>query len=79
MIYDDGILSYMKLNLNLKLRDGYIYGDATTTTTTTESMSYKINIQQGWPDTTLIVPADLNPNIGQKSISFYTQSGNLFN
>ena len=62
----------MKLNLNLKLGDGYLHGGATTT----ESMSYKINIQQGWPDTTLIVPTALNQNPGQKSISFYTDSGN---
>ena len=62
----------MKLNLNLNLGDGYIHGDAITT----ESMSYKINIQQGWPDTTLIVPSDLNQNAGQKSISFYTDLGN---
>jgi osmotically-inducible protein OsmY len=62
----------MKLDLNLKLGNGYLYGDATTT----ESISYKINIQQGWPDTTLIVPSDLNQNPGQKSISFYTESGN---
>jgi hypothetical protein len=62
----------MKLNLNLNIGDGYLYGDATTL----ESMSYKINIQQGWPDTTLIVPTDLNQNPGQKSISFYTESGN---
>jgi hypothetical protein len=53
-IYDDGILPYTKLNLNLNLGDGYLYGDVTTT----GSMSYKINIQQGWPDTTLIVPTD---------------------
>jgi hypothetical protein len=71
-IYDDGILPYTKLNLNLNLGDGYLYGDATTT----EYISYKINIQQGWPDTTLIVPTDLNQNPGQKSISFYTESGN---
>jgi hypothetical protein len=62
----------MKLNLNLNLGDGYLHGDATTT----ESMSYKINIQQGWPDTTLIMPTALNQNPGQKSISFYTDSGN---
>jgi hypothetical protein len=62
----------MKLNLNLNLGDGYLHGDATTT----ESMSYKINIQQGWPDTTLIMPTALNQNPGQKSISFYTESGN---
>jgi hypothetical protein len=61
----------MKLNLNLNLGDGYLHGDATS-----ESMSYKINIQQGWPDTTLIMPAALNQNSGQKSISFYNDSGN---
>ena len=44
----------MKLNLNLNLGDGYLYGDATT-----ESSSYKINIQQGWPDTALIMPTGL--------------------
>jgi hypothetical protein len=60
----------MKLNLNLNLGDSYLYGDATS-----ESMSYKINIQQGWPDTTLIMPTALNQNSGQKSISFYTDSG----
>jgi hypothetical protein len=42
-IYDDDIFLYTKLNLNLNLGDGYLHGDATT-----ESMSYKINIQQGW-------------------------------
>jgi hypothetical protein len=62
----------MKLNLNLNLGDGYLYGDATTT----ESMSYKINIQQGWPDTALIMPTGLNQDPGQKSISFYMESGN---
>ena len=58
----------MKLNLNLNLGDGYLHGEST----------YKINIQQGWPDTTLIVPTDLNQNPGQKSISFDddTESGN---
>ena len=61
----------MKLNLNLNIGNGYLDGDATT-----DSMSYKINIQQGWPDTTLIVPSDLNVNAGQTSISFYTESGN---
>jgi hypothetical protein len=64
----------MKLNLSLNLGDGYLHGDAITTTTDS-SMSYKINIQQGWPDTTLIVPTGLNQNPGQKSISFYTESG----
>jgi hypothetical protein len=65
----------VKLNLSLNLGDGYLHGDATATTTTDSSMSYKINIQQGWPDTTLIVPTGLNQNPGQKSISFYTESG----
>ena len=61
----------MKLNLNLNLGDGYLYGVAAT-----DSISHQINIEQGWPDTTLIVPTDLNQNPGQKSISFYTESGN---
>jgi hypothetical protein len=64
---------YMKLNLSLNLGDGYLHGDAATSDS---SMSYKINIQQGWPDTTLIVPTGLNQIPGQKSISFYTDSGN---
>ena len=63
----------MKLNLSLNLGDGYLHGDAATSDS---SMSYKINIQQGWPDTTLIVPPGLNQIPGQKSISFYTDSGN---
>jgi hypothetical protein len=68
-VYEVGIFLYTRLNLKLKLGNGYLNGDATTT----ESMSScKINIQQGWPDTTLIVPSDLNQNQGQKSISFYT-------
>lgn len=71
--YNFGIFLYMKLNLSLNLGDGYLHGDATTTT---DSMSYQINIQQGWPDTTLIVPTGLNQNSGQKSIAFYTESGN---
>jgi hypothetical protein len=70
--YNYGIFLYMKLNLSLNLGDGYLHGDATTT----NSMSYQINIQQGWPDTTLIVPTGLNQNSGQKSIAFYTESGN---
>ena len=61
----------MKLNLNLNLGDGHLYGNATT-----ESSSYKINIQQGWPDTALILPTGLNQTQGQKSTSFYTESGN---
>lgn len=60
----------MKLNLKLNLGDGYLYGDAST-----ESSSYKINITQGWPDTALILPTGLNQTQGQKSISFYTESG----
>jgi hypothetical protein len=43
-IYDDDIFLYTKLNLNLKLGDGYLHGDATTTTGSVSS--YKINIQQ---------------------------------
>jgi hypothetical protein len=62
MINRTRIFLYTKLNLNLNLGDGHLYGDATTL----ESTSYKINIQQGWPDTTLIVPTDLNQNPGSK-------------
>jgi hypothetical protein len=35
----------MKLKLNLNIGDGYLDGNAAT-----DSLSYKINIQQGWPD-----------------------------
>ena len=69
-IYGNGIFLYTKLDLNLKLGDGYLHGDANAT----DSIYYKINIQQGWPDTTLIVPTDLNQNEGQKRISFYADS-----
>ena len=42
-IYGNGIFLYTKLDLNLKLGDGYLHGDANAT----DSMYYKINIQQG--------------------------------
>ena len=48
-----------------------IYGDATT-----DSLSYKINIQQGWPDTALIVPSDLEMNARRVLITFDTEKGN---
>jgi hypothetical protein len=39
-------------------------------------MSCKINIQQGWPDTMLIVPSDLRMTAGQALITFDTEKGN---
>jgi hypothetical protein len=61
----------MKLNLNLNIGNGYLYGNAAT-----DAMSYKINIEQGWPDTMLIVPSGLKMNAGQASIIFDTENGN---
>jgi hypothetical protein len=61
----------MKLNLSLNVGNGYLDGNAANDFT-----SYKINIQQGWPETTLIVPSNLNLNAGETSIAFYTESGN---
>lgn len=49
----------MKLNLDLNVGDGYLVGNAAN-----DLRSYKINIQQGWPDTTLIIPSDLKLNAG---------------
>ena len=42
----------------------------------TDSFSYKINIQQGWPDIVLIVPSDLELNAGKALITFDTEKGN---
>jgi hypothetical protein len=39
-------------------------------------MSCKINIQQGWPDTMLIVPTDLRINAGRVLITFDTEKRN---
>jgi hypothetical protein len=61
----------MKLNLNLNIGDGYLDGEAAT-----DSFSYKINIQQGWPDIALIVPSDLKLNAGKALITFDTEKGN---
>jgi hypothetical protein len=61
----------VKLNLDLNIGDGYLIGNAAN-----EFASYKINIQQGWPDTTMIVPNDLNLNVGQALIVFETGEGN---
>jgi hypothetical protein len=61
----------MKLNLKLNIGDGYLNGDAAT-----DSLSYKINIQQGWPDIALIVPSDLKLNAGKTLITFDTEKGN---
>jgi hypothetical protein len=61
----------VKLNLDLNLGDGYLEGNAAN-----DFSSYKINIQQGWPDTTLIMPNDLNLNAGHALIVFDTEMGN---
>ena len=60
----------MRLSLDLNLGDGYLIGDADS-----DFASYKINIQQGWPDTTLIVPTELKLNAGQALIVFETGAG----
>jgi hypothetical protein len=61
----------MRLKLNLNIGNGYLYGNAAN-----DSMSYKINIQQGWPDTTLIVPSNLEMNARRVLITFDTERGN---
>jgi hypothetical protein len=61
----------VKLNLDLDVGDGYLVGNAAN-----DLRSYKINIQQGWPDTTLIIPSDLKLNAGQALIVFDTGMGN---
>ena len=61
----------MRLSLDLNIGDGYLIGDAASNIS-----SYKINIQQGWPDTTLIVPTELELNAGQALIVFETKMGN---
>jgi hypothetical protein len=55
----------MRLKLNLDIGNGYLSGDAVN-----DSMSCKINIQQGWPDTMLIVPSDFGINARQALITF---------
>ena len=60
----------MRLSLDLNLGDGYLIGNADS-----DFASYKINIQQGWPDTTLIVPTELKLNAGQALIVFETGVG----
>ena len=61
----------MKLSLDLNVGDGYLVGNATS-----DLGSYKINIQQGWPDTTLIMPIDLKLDVGTSIIVFDTEMGN---
>jgi len=60
----------MRLRLDLNIGNGYLYGNAAN-----DSMSYKINIQQGWPDTALIVPSDLKMSAGHVLITFDTERG----
>jgi hypothetical protein len=64
-------LYIMKLKLDLNIGDGYLDGDAAA-----DSASYKINIQQGWPDIALIMPSDLKLNAGKALITFDTEMGN---
>jgi hypothetical protein len=61
----------VKLRLDLNVGDGYLVGNATN-----DLGSYKINIQQGWPDTTLIMPIDLKLDTGKGLIVFDTEMGN---
>ena len=61
----------MRFQLNLDIGNGYLNGNAAN-----DAMSCKINIQQGWPDTMLIVPSDLKINAGQALITFDTEKGN---
>ena len=61
----------MRLSLDLNLGDGYLIGNADS-----DFASYKINIQQGWHDTSLVVPTELKLNAGQALIVFETGMGN---
>ena len=61
----------MRLRLDLNIGNGYLDGNAAN-----DSMSCKINIQQGWPVTMLIVPTVLRINAGQALITFDTEKGN---
>jgi len=61
----------VKLRLDLNVGDGYLVDYATN-----DLGSYKINIQQGWPDTTLIMPIDLKLDSGKGLILFDTEMGN---
>jgi hypothetical protein len=55
-------------NLKLTIGDGSLQGSATT-----NSITYKINIQEG-TDSTLIVPDDLKSDTGRALISFGTET-----
>ncbi|MBV9177026.1 MAG: hypothetical protein JO297_08305 [Nitrososphaeraceae archaeon] len=70
-IYYPVVLIHMKLKLNLNIGNGYMDGDAAN-----DNTSFKINIQQGWPDTVIIVPTDLKLNAGRALITFDTEKGN---
>jgi hypothetical protein len=61
----------VKLSLDLNVGDGYLVGNAAI-----DLGSYKINIQQGWPDTTLNMPIDLKLDAGKGLIVFDTEMGN---
>ena len=70
-IYNLAVLMHVKLKLDLNIGNGYMDGRAGN-----DNTSYKINIQQGWPDTMLIVPIDLKLNAGRALITFDTEKGN---
>jgi hypothetical protein len=70
-IYYPVAFIHMKLKLDLNIGNGYMDGDAAD-----DNASYKINIQQGWPDTMIIVPTDLKLNDGRALITFDTEKGN---
>jgi len=70
-IYYPVAFIHMKLKLDLNIGNGYMDGDAAN-----DNASYKINIQQGWPDTMIIVPTDLKLNAGRALITFDTEKGN---
>jgi hypothetical protein len=70
-IYYLAAFIHVKLKLDLNIGNGYMDGNAAN-----DNTSYKINIQQGWPDTMLIVPIDLKLNAGRALIKFDTEKGN---
>ena len=64
------ISSCTKVDLNIAIGNGYLYGEASTL-----YGSYKINIQEG-TDNIAIIPSDLAVVAGSTMISFHTGSEN---
>ena len=62
------IPSCTKVDLNISIGNGYLYGDASTL-----YGSYKINIQEG-TDNIAILPSDLDVVAGLTTISFHSGS-----